>query len=144
MKEFVVEWPELGIIVTAELRQYLNPEICESFWKALPYDSIQSHAVISGEELYSWTPVVTRFSAIKTIELMSEQPPGRVALAHGYQILSIIYGENFEYCSNAGTVPIGQVKDEDIPKLKMVAKEIWNSLYYTKQLFKVTVRRKGE
>nr|WP_257714055.1 hypothetical protein [Agrobacterium fabrum]UTN42840.1 hypothetical protein BDDEJBFL_00072 [Agrobacterium fabrum] len=46
-----IAWPELDIVVVAELADEENPELCEEFWQDLPFKVMQAHPVVSGESL---------------------------------------------------------------------------------------------
>ncbi|APA95638.1 hypothetical protein [Nocardia seriolae] len=51
-----IAWPELGITVTAEL-DGRDPELADALWEALPYRSLQGHALVAGQHLYHVAPI---------------------------------------------------------------------------------------
>ena len=133
-KEYVqIEWKELGVSVKAELLTALNPVATEKFKETLPYQSIQSHAVVAGGQMYCPYCLVLDQMQCNT-ELMAEQPVGRGNIELDFQYLSINYDEITE---NVPAVALLQVVEEDIPKLKEIGKKILNNLFYEKEYIHV-------
>jgi len=140
-RQIEIEWVPLKIKITADLLEDKNPEFCDLLWKYLPYRSTQIHALISGQHLYHYLPIMeVFFMNPKTKESRAKSADGTVFLSY-LQHLSIKYGENTE---DLPAAPVAQVILEDIPKLKEAGKKCWESTYKTKELIEVRVTKKGE
>jgi hypothetical protein len=138
-KAVIVEWPDLDIRVSATLLEDRNPELCEVFWSHLPFESVQEHTVVSGNGMYCWAPIVTTEPARHT-ERSTETPVGRLQYigATGNKI-GLVYGPITEPLEHA--IPIGQVVEDDLEKLKVVGKAVWDSAFYTKRIIKVLFKK---
>jgi hypothetical protein len=56
MRRIEIEWVQPGITVTAELTSQ-NPRLADLLWhELLPYNSLQNHALVSGNHLYHLVP----------------------------------------------------------------------------------------
>ena len=140
-KQIEIEWVQLNIKVTATLLEDVNPELCNLLWSYLPYNSIQLHALISGQHLYHYNPIIESFFIEpKTKISRAKAPDGTIFLSY-LQHLSIKYGDVTE---DLPAAPVAQVIPEDISKLKEVGKKCWESTYKTKELIEVRVTKKGE
>jgi hypothetical protein len=141
MRQIEIEWPAIGRKVTADLVESKNPNLVQLLWDNLPYNSIQSHALVSGDHLYHvvpfwrsvWEPAMMK-------EDRTKSPDGTVFLSQ-LQHVAVKYGHLSEYLPAAA---IGQVVSSDIPTLKLAGQELWNAVYHTKQVQEVRVYRKGE
>lgn len=141
VRQIEIEWVQLKIKVTANLLEDVNPELCNLLWSYLPYRSIQLHALISGQHLYHYTPIIESFFVEpKTKESRAKSQDGRIFLSY-LQHLSIKYGDVTE---DLPAAPVAQVISEDISKLKEAGKKCWESTYKTKELIEVRVTKKGE
>jgi hypothetical protein len=141
MRQIEIEWPAIARKVTADLIEDKNPNLCQMLWENLPYNSIQSHALVSGDHLYHvvpfwqsvWEPAM--FKEDRTLS-----PDGTVFLSQ-LQHLAVKYGRLSEYIPAAA---VGQVIAEHIPILKHAGQEIWEAAYRTKKIVEVRVTRKGD
>lgn len=141
MRQIEIEWVQLNTKVVATLAEDKNPELCDLLWNYLPYSSIQHHALISGQHLYHYDPIVESFFApAKMKQSRSQSPDGTVFLSY-LQHLSIKYGFLTE---DLPAAPVARVIPEHIEALKKAGAAIWNSTFKTKQLIEVRVSRKGE
>ena len=141
MRQIEIEWVGIGRKVTANLVEEKNPELCELLWSSLPYNSIQNHALVSGDHLYHLAPMVKLvYAQPKTREDRTKSPYGTVFLSH-LQHLAVKYGDLTEYLSAAS---VGNVIPEDIPTLKQAGLEIWDAVYRSKKVIEVRVTKKGE
>jgi len=137
MKDFIVTWPDLDVQVRADMLDK-NPELCQAFWDHLPLKTIQSHALIAGVEMYSWVPIVTT-APIRVEEPFDQQPIGTVNFYSFYGILSIKWGPVSEPLP---APPIAEIRSqEDLEKLKIVGREAWESINYTKRLIKQVIEK---
>jgi hypothetical protein len=135
----IIEYPDLNITISALLLEDMNPELCEVIWSHLPLQCVQEHAVVSGGSLYCWTPIVTT-APVRTREKLADQPLGRVRYSQSTgNKLGMNYGpitEPLEHC-----IPIGQVIEEDLEKLKAVGKAVWDSAFYSKKIIMVHFKK---
>lgn len=141
MRQIEIEWVGINRKVTADLIEHKNPNLCDLLWESLPYNSIQSHALVSGDHLYHVVPVwrlVWEQATFK--EDRTKSPDGTVFLSQ-LQHLAVKYGRLSEYLPAAA---VGQVIPDHIPILKQAGQEIWEAAYRTKQVIEVRVTRKGE
>jgi hypothetical protein len=116
-------WPCLDVSVRVLLLDDKAPKICESLWGALPYKSVQAHALITGYMMFATAPVftVTR----ENISLMSDQRPGDCFYGAGSQNVVVVYGPLTE---PEGACRFGQVVKEDIPLLGSVGRRVWENM----------------
>lgn len=141
MRQIEIEWVGINRKVTADLVDTKNPNLCDLLWENLPYNSIQSHALVSGDHLYHVTPIYRLvWEQAKYKEDRTKSPDGTVFLSQ-LQHLAVKYGVLSEYLPAA---PVGQVIPEHIPILKQVGQEMWDAAYRTKQIVEVRITRKGE
>ncbi|WP_306359262.1 hypothetical protein [Nocardia sp. CC227C] len=135
-----IAWPALGITVTAEL-DGRNPELAAALWEALPYRSLQGHALVAGEHLYHVAPVpaLLHLPASTRIGDRREAPDGTV-FCSALQHLGIKYGALTEPMP---ATPVGRVRAADMPALAAAGQAIWEAVYATKQTITVEVRRAG-
>lgn len=142
MDKFIaLEFDPPKITIKAKLLKELNPELCRILAQTLPYRSIQCHALVAGQQLYHYTPIIEAVTyQARTKEDKTKQPVGRINMS-SLELLSIKYGVITEYLTS---VPVAQVIAEDIEKLKKMGKLIWESIYKTKKLIIVTVSLEGQ
>lgn len=142
MDKFItLKFNPINITIKAKLLYDLNPNLCRILVKSLPYRSIQCHALVAGQQLYHYTPIIEAVTyRAKTREDKTKQPIGRINMS-SLELLSIKYGLITEYLES---VPVAQVVDRDIEKLKEVGFFVWESIYKTKKLIMVTVSLEGQ
>lgn len=140
-RQIQIEWVELGKKVTATLIEDKNQNLCNLLWDHLPYSSIQTHALVSGEHLYHIAPIVDLVTTSADYkEDRTKSPDGTVFLSQ-LQHMAVKYGSLSEYLPAA---PVGYVALSDIPVLRSVGAACWNSIVHTKQPIEVRVTRLGE
>ncbi|TMW71187.1 hypothetical protein [Alteribacter natronophilus] len=122
-----ITWPSLKEEIKVKLLEDINPDLCEQIKNTLPFESIQSHAVVAGKQMYCPYRLVTRLSDL-TYENMNEQPIGRMNIELDFQYLAINYGPMTE---PVPALPVGQILEEDIPNLMQVGEKVWNNLLYS-------------
>lgn len=137
---FEMEWPSLKAKVDVELLMDKNPDICKVFWDSMPFETIQLHAVVTGEDMYAYAPVneVEFHKKGNYPVVISEAPVGSVT----YSVLGLVavyYGPCTE---NLKTQKIGQVNEKHLGILKSVGKAVWDSMYNSKKPIKVVFRKK--
>ncbi|MGW4471874.1 cucumopine synthase-related protein [Nonomuraea sp. NPDC004354] len=140
-KRVEIGWPGLGITVTAELDER-NAALAQSLWDALPYRSLQGHALVAGQHLYHVAPVhdLLHQAAAYKVEDRRTEPDGTI-FASRLQHLGIKYGELTEPMP---ATPIGRILDEDLDSLVEAGHAVWEAVYTTKKPVIAEVRRAGE
>lgn len=140
-RQLEIAWPELGITVTAEL-DGRNAELADALWEALPYRSLQGHALVAGSHLYHVAPIpsLVHLPATTRIADRRDAPNGTV-FCSALQHLGIKYGTLSEPMPAS---PVGRIRQEDMPALEEAGQVIWESVYSTKQPILAEVRRAGE
>ncbi|HZU63267.1 MAG TPA: hypothetical protein VFF98_06270 [Novosphingobium sp.] len=124
-----ISWPSVGITVVAELADELNPEMCEEFWRCLPFKVLQAHPVVSGESLYAWAPVVSS-APVHVKERIIDCPVGRLRFSQSTgNKFSIQYGKGLEPLYQP---VLGMVLPEYLHLLPKVGKEVWESIFWRK------------
>lgn len=134
-QSITIRWHELGESVNALLLDKENAYACEEFAKLLPVESIQSHAVVAGNQMYA--PIrFTPERALCNFENMAEQPEGRVNIELDFQYLSINYGPMTEAVP---TLAVAQIVDSDIARLREIGRKVWDNLLYGSEYIHVYI-----
>jgi hypothetical protein len=135
-----IAWPDLGITVIAEL-DGRNAELADALWDALPYRSLQGHALVAGKHLYHVAPIpsLLHLPASTRIADRREAPDGTV-FCSALQHLGIKYGALTEPMPAS---PVGRVRAEDMAALAEAGGAVWNAVYTTKQPILAEVRKAG-
>jgi hypothetical protein len=115
-------WPQLGVEVLADLLDDLNPQLTGDLRRALPLASIQAHAMVAGQQIYFPTRLALADAERSHTEPMNEQPPGRINFEPNFQYIALNYGPMNE---PVPAWPIGQVREQDLPKLPGLGQEIY-------------------
>jgi len=135
-----VEWPKLGIKVEAKALSY-NRGLFDAFCDSLPFETIQLHAMVTGEDMYSYCPVsVVEYQGLieKKIKI-TEEPVGMISWS-GLGLVAIVYGPCTEPLT---TQPIAQIPEQYHEDLKRAGRAAWESIFNTKELLVVQFRVKG-
>jgi hypothetical protein len=142
MGQVEIEWVQPGISVTADLDWRRNPTLVDMLWnRLLPYNSLQNHALVSGNHLYHLVPhheLVYTKADYK--EDRTQSPDGTVFLSQ-LQHLAVKYGPLSEYLPAA---PVGKVIPEHIDLLRQAGRACWRAAWESKEVIEVRVRRKGD
>ncbi|GCB21645.1 hypothetical protein AAWM_04530 [Aspergillus awamori] len=120
--EVKVKWPKLNTTITVKIND-ANPTLVGLLGTALPYRSLQTHAVVAGDQLYHLVPLeeLIYTPADKKAPDRAKEPDGSVFLS-SFQHFVIKYGEVTEHQPVA---TCGRVIDQDMDKLRWVADEVW-------------------
>ncbi|MDQ0469897.1 hypothetical protein [Labrys wisconsinensis] len=123
-------WKPLGITVEAILAVRENPDLCEDIVAALPFTILQDHAVVSGEAIYAWAPVVST-APVQVKERQCDAPVGRIRFSQGTgNKLIIQYGAATE---DIATPVLGEVVPEHKDRLVEVGRHVMKSTFETKE-----------
>jgi hypothetical protein len=131
-----LSWEPLGIKVSAVLANAENPELCEEFKQALPFRALQDHAVVTGQSMYAWAPMIS-VAPIRVVERISDAPIGRLRFSQltGNKLI-VQYGETSEDLC----VPVlGSVVGEDLDAIREVGRYVWKSTFQSKELIWLSV-----
>ncbi|SDK63439.1 hypothetical protein SAMN05421874_109148 [Nonomuraea maritima] len=139
-KRVEIAWPGLDITVRADLDQR-NAALAQCLWDALPYRSLQGHALVAGYHLYHLAPSHSLLYTSAEYRVDRRTVPDGTLFCSRLQHLGIKYGELTEPMM---ATPIGQVLEEDLPALVRAGREVWDSVYTTKKPVVAEVRRAGE
>ncbi|MFC5827539.1 hypothetical protein [Nonomuraea insulae] len=135
-----ISWPGIGITVAAELDER-NPSLAQCLWDALPYRSLQGHALVAGYHLYHLAPVHSLLHTPAELKVDRRTVPDGTLFCSRLQHLGIKYGELTEPMT---ATPIGKVVDADLDALSQAGREVWHSVYTTKEPVIAEVRRTGQ
>ncbi|MEV5894848.1 hypothetical protein [Nonomuraea fuscirosea] len=139
-KQVEISWPSLGITVAAELDQR-NPALAQCLWDALPYRSLQGHALVAGYHLYHLAPVHSLLHTDAEYRVDRRTVPDGTLFCSRLQHLGIKYGELTEPMN---ATPVGLVAEDDLDALAEAGREVWRSVYTTKEPVIAEVRRAGQ
>jgi hypothetical protein len=131
-------WQPLGISVVAVFATEENPELCNDVLQKLPFTIVQDHAVVSGESMYAWAPVVST-CAVHVKERQCDAPIGRIRYSQGTGNKIIIqYGEVTE---DIETPVLGEILPEYQDQLAEVGRAVLKSTFETKEPILLTIER---
>lgn len=134
IRQMEIEWPELGITVTANLRDDMAPGVCDVVWDSLPIETVQEHGMISGKVVYCATRIRSTLR-----EWMVDRAPGDIYFFNVGQMLIIVHGYTTETLK---VNKFAEVIPEDLEKLGKAGEAVWNSNYLTHKVLRVIFRRK--
>jgi hypothetical protein len=55
LRELKIKWPKLDVTVTVRMHDF-NSALVDLLWSTLPYRSLQTHALVTGDHLYHLVP----------------------------------------------------------------------------------------
>ncbi|KAI9036170.1 uncharacterized protein KD926_002200 [Aspergillus affinis] len=119
-----IRWPKFNIVITA-IMTGKNPTLVNLLFDKLPYRSLQSHALVSGDHLYHLVPAEPLIYTHPDHKVPNRalEPDGTVFLS-GFQHLAIKYGTLTE---DLPAAPCGYVVPGDIEKLKKAGSLLWEA-----------------
>ncbi|MGN5377565.1 hypothetical protein ACQ4WX_07150 [Streptomyces lasalocidi] len=133
-----LRWEPLGVEVVAEVCRDLNERLCDDFLAALPFTVLQDHAVVTGESMYAWTPLVS-VAPTPVTERIRGAPVGRLRFSQATgNKLVVQYGPTTE---TLHAPVLGRVVAEDVDALRQVGRAAWDSNFRTKEHMWLTVER---
>jgi len=117
-------WEPLGIRVRAALAVKGNPDLCRDVLDALPFTVLQEHAVVTGQSMFAWTPLLST-APVPVREKINQAPRGRLRFSQNTgQKLIIQYGPTSE---DLFAPVLGHVVAEDVHLLDAVGTAAWAS-----------------
>jgi hypothetical protein len=133
-----LSWKPLDITVEAWLATDRNPALCDEFLAGLPFTVLQHHAVVAGQSMLAWTPLVVS-APVPFTEIIRMAPVGRLrySQATGQKIV-VQYGATTE---NIAAPVLGGVMEHDRHLLPQVGRAIWQSTFVDKSCPFLTVER---
>lgn len=133
-----LRWEPIGIEVRAFLATSGNTELCDELLSIMPFTCLQTHAMVAGESLMAYSPLVTT-APTPFKEEIRLAPPGRLRFnpRTGGKFI-VQYGRTTE---DIFAPVIGSVFLEDVPKLAAVGAAVWQSTYQNKEPIWLTVER---
>jgi hypothetical protein len=147
-----LEWPEVGIKVTAGLWIKEEPEVCEILWKNIEHPlkmicrhTLSTGGMFSGGERPPRKPIRTGsqtnpLGRRRWLPYQIELGSITNAVHGGYGGLSVFYGRSTECLQAPGTV-IAKVESTQMKALAEAGKYVWNAQYITHVPTIMTVSR---
>ncbi|PWY93562.1 hypothetical protein BO94DRAFT_614879 [Aspergillus sclerotioniger CBS 115572] len=136
LRELKIKWPKPNVTVTVRMNNS-NPALVDILWDTLPYRSLQTHALVTGDHLYHLVPAERLIYTNPQYKApdRAKEPDGTVFLSK-FQHLAIKYGKVTEHHPAAS---VGTVIPEDLEKLRRAGKESWKSQLQHKEPIEVIV-----
>lgn len=126
MRQFDINWAPIGAKVRVTLDEGVNADLVEPLWDALPYRTLQGHALVAGDCLYHVPPAHGVLHAAPDHRVDRQAAPLGTVSCSAIQHLSIKYGPLTEPMP---TAPIGRVDPADIGQLAEVGQAVWDSMH---------------
>ena len=135
-----IHWRKIGIMIEAEPLDY-NRKLYEKFRGSLPFTTVQLHAMVTGEDMYSYCPVspVEYMDLVEKRLPINEVPPGYVTWS-GLGLVAVVYGPCTEPLR---TQPIARIPERLHANLKQAGRAAWGSIFITKEKLLVEFRKKA-
>lgn len=149
-RKIEMEWPELGVKVTATLADDKNPRLCDVLWNNLPIESIQGHSLVAGQHIMIPHNIVSFVKPEYEEDYTARKYWGNNTLRPGSirintfvsQQMSVQWGpERYE---PGKVAPIAFVDEKHLDKLREVGKKTLAGMFYIPvKYYKVIIRREG-
>jgi hypothetical protein len=152
-KKIELEWPEIGVKVTANLLEQDEPEMCGELWNNLknPLKMVCRHTVSTGRSYGAESrppkhPVKTGTQAQplgRKRVLLSKAPPGSIgySISGGYGGINLCYGPCTEPLPATGPV-VATVESGGLDDFVRAGNYVWNAQYMTHTPAIMIARRK--
>ena len=141
MRTMLIEWPDLGVTVEAEMLDDKNPDMINEIWDNLPMEAVQEHAMVTGKSMYSWVPMIS-LAKPQYQMMIKDTPPGVVSYSQktGNKLI-VRYGE----CTEDLLTPVlGFIKKEQLKDFEKVAEAVWQNYSHGKGVIKVIFKKGRE
>ncbi|MEU9046829.1 MULTISPECIES: hypothetical protein [unclassified Kitasatospora] len=126
MRQFEIAWPSIDARVRITLDEGRNAQLVEPLWAALPYQTLQGHALVAGDCIYHVPPAHDLLHAVPDHKVDRKIQPSGTVFCSAVQHLTIKYGELTEPMPAA---PIGSVVPEDLDALPKIGQLVWDSVH---------------
>ncbi|GGK74104.1 hypothetical protein [Mangrovihabitans endophyticus] len=126
MRQFEIRWQPIGESIRVTLDEKHNSEIVEPLWAAMPYRTLQGHALVAGDCFYHVPPAHDLIHATPDHKVDRKIQPDGTVFCSAVQHLTVKYGELTEPMP---TSPIGHVIPEDVAKLPRIGELIWEAVH---------------
>lgn len=126
MRQLDVVWEPIGAKVRITLDEGHNTSLVEPLWAALPYRTLQGHALVAGECMYHVVPAHEFLYATPDDLIDRVAAPDGTVFCSTLQHLTIKYGRMTEPMPAAR---IGQVVQGDVPMLGKIGRAVWESVH---------------
>ncbi|WP_199920518.1 hypothetical protein [Streptomyces katrae] len=126
MRQIEISWEPIGAKVRVTLLEGRNAELVEPLWAALPYTTLQGHALVAGDCMYHVPPAHDLLHAVPDYKVNRKIQPNGTVFLSPVQHLTIKYGELTEPMP---TSPIGHVVPEDVDLLPKIGQLVWESVH---------------
>jgi hypothetical protein len=137
-RKFEVFWPDFDTVIECELLDDENPEMCDAFWRGLPFNTVMAASMSAGEMFKVPVPMALPDGAPEKRVFFPDQVPGTfLSLGWGSLLLKTgIVAEPFRLPRMA------RVLEKDLPALQNVATKLREAYFFTKVVNKATFRVK--
>ena len=126
MRQIEIAWEPIGAKVRIALDEGRNADLVEPLWAALPYQTLQGHALVAGDCVYHVPPAHDLLYAMPEHKVDRQAVPNGTVFCSAAQHLTIKYGRLTEPMPAA---PIGSVVPEDVGSLPKIGQVIWDSVH---------------
>jgi hypothetical protein len=134
-------WKSIDARVRITLDEECNTEFVEALWAALPYRTLQGHALVAGHLLYHTAPVHDFLHAKPDYLVDRRVAPVGTVYCSSLQHLTIKYGDMTEPMPAA---LVGQVEAEDVAALvEKIGPRVWAAVHGDGAPILAEVRRLG-
>jgi hypothetical protein len=126
MRQIEIRWEPIGASVRFTLDEGRNSDLIEPLWDALPYQTLQGHALVAGDCFYHVPPAHSLLWAVPDYRVDRQAMPNGTVFCSSAQHLTFKYGDLSEPMPAS---PIGSVVPEDVGSLREIGAQIWASVY---------------
>ncbi len=132
----MISWPKLGLTCSME-PHIKNQFLYDWFISGLPYESVQGHAVVSGDLLYTKNITVPKmefnYDKLET-DLLTDAPVGTVFINVSRGRVGTIMIKYSPAITEDMPYPvIGQIASADLKTLHVAGNLVWHGYYDSKQ-----------
>jgi hypothetical protein len=126
MRQIEIAWDSIGAKVRIELDEGHNADLVEPLWAALPYQTLQTHAIVAGDCVYHVVPSHELLHAEPDHRVERNEQPDGTVFCSAVQHLTIKYGELTEPMK---TSPVGHVVPDDLVLLPKIGAMVWDATH---------------
>lgn len=128
-RQFQITWPDFKVTVRAALLDEENPEICEEFWRGLPFETVFAASMSSGEMFKVPVPFILPDSPCRQLGFFPEEAPGTILSLAYMGSLLVKYGIVAEPFRLPRLARIGTA---ELAKFMPVASRLRDAYFFTK------------